>query len=163
VRRAPGAREATLKAREVTPGHAQGLSGRARPRGDAGHRRGTARGHKEARGARQGGTTAGGARRGRGTAAGHGEPLGGGARPSGREAPGPPGHEGGGVMVSRGHGGRRTRAQGKREGAQGGRREGRVEGRGRGEELTLGSKSGDHRLQNVGHNREEREMGERGS
>jgi hypothetical protein len=39
--------------------------------------------------------------------------------------------------------------------------EGREEGRGRGEELTLGSKSGDHRLQNLGHNGEEREVEER--
>jgi hypothetical protein len=39
--------------------------------------------------------------------------------------------------------------------------EGREEGRGRGEELTLGSKSSDHCLQNLGHNGEEREVEER--
>jgi hypothetical protein len=39
----------------------------------------------------------------------------------------------------------------------------RRRGREREGELTSGSKSGDHRLQNLGHNREEREMGERGS
>jgi hypothetical protein len=50
-----------------------------------------------------------------------------------------------------------TRAQGKMEG-HAGREKGRERGREReGEELTLGSKSSDHRLQNLGLNGEERE------
>jgi hypothetical protein len=53
-------------------------------------------------------------------------------------------------------------AQGKREGYVG-REKGRERGREREEEeLTLGSKSGDHRLQNLGHNGgREREVEER--
>jgi hypothetical protein len=54
-----------------------------------------------------------------------------------------------------------------RRGNRGTRREEKGEGEGkrereRGGELTSGSKSGDHRLQNLGHHRGEREVGERG-
>jgi hypothetical protein len=51
---------------------------------------------------------------------------------------------------------RREGARGKKEGEGEGKRE-----RERGGQLTSGSKSGDHRLQNLGHNGGEREVEER--
>jgi hypothetical protein len=67
-------------------------------------------------------------------------------------------HGGAGGARRGGHGGARW-------GARGGRRRGgeekRERERERGGELTSGSKSGDHRLQNLGHHGGEREMEER--
>jgi hypothetical protein len=76
------------------------------------------------------------------------------ARARGARPPGPRRHQ-----VARGRQGRAgVGARGKKEGEGEGKRE-REKERG----AHLGSKSGDHRLQNLGHNGEEREMGERGS
>jgi hypothetical protein len=76
-------------------------------------------------------------------------PPGRGARPPGRWCARQPG--------ARGHQGRAGEgARGKKEGEGEWKREREKE---RGGELTSGSKFGDHRLQNLGHNGEEREMG----
>jgi hypothetical protein len=77
-----------------------------------------------------------------------------GARPRARGV-GSPGRRGAGAGVA----GRVTRA-GEKEGEGEGKREMERE---RERELTSGSKSGDHRLQNLGHHGEEREVGEGGS
>jgi hypothetical protein len=72
---------------------------------------------------------------------------------------------GGGAAPPASREGRGARVQGKRGGARRGRRgeRGRERGEGRGGELTSGSNSGDHRLQNLGHHGErEVEEGEGG-
>jgi hypothetical protein len=66
----------------------------------------------------------------------------------------------------RGRGGRRGRGVDGEQGARDGEKEGEVKGkrereRERGGELTSGSKSGDHRLQNLGHHGGERDGRER--
>jgi hypothetical protein len=74
------------------------------------------------------------------------------ARARGARPPGPRRHQ-----VARGRQGRAGEgARGKKEGEGEGKRE-----RERGGQLTSGSKSGDHRLQNLGHNGGEREVEER--
>jgi hypothetical protein len=94
-------------------------------------------------------------------------PLGQGRGGHGAEPPPPPeqGHGGRGPPRTRArgaHGPRRGRVTGRRRG-RAGKKKGEGEGkrereRERGEELTSGSKSGDHRLQNLGHHGE-RERG----
>jgi hypothetical protein len=71
----------------------------------------------------------------------------------------PPGKRGTGPR-GRATGQQGARREEERGGGEGGEGE-RGRGREREGELTSGSKSGDHRLQNLGHNGEEREMGER--
>jgi hypothetical protein len=132
------------------------LMGRARPPGRA-SRRGRVQWARHGRRARR---AAGEGRRGlrwartQGRGAGRWEGEGRGAR--GREVARAQGPGRGGC------GDRRTCAHmGTERGAKEGEGKGERKGEGRGEELILGSKSGDHRLQNLGHNREEREVEER--
>jgi hypothetical protein len=115
------------------------------------------RGHASRAGARE-------PRQGEGTAAGGTGPRGHkGAGPQGREGMGPQGHEAAGVRGPPGHG---EHARGEEERGGGGRERERAREReteragGRGK-LTSGSKSGDYRLQNLGHNEGEREVEER--
>jgi hypothetical protein len=88
------------------------------------------------------------------------EPRGVGARARGVRPPGPLGARRGGHTGRQGRAGHQGRAG---EGARGkkereGRRREREREKERGGELTSGSKSSDHRLQNLGHNGEEREL-----